>query len=96
MYCTLKILSYLCIRVLNKGPAQSGSLPGDPVRVERCRTLGASGSCLVSCRPLGVSQWSVQIERAENPVRPVNIGSETLSNSGSVMAIVWERRGLAG
>ena len=81
--CRFEKNHYLCIRVPNKGLAQLGSLPRDPVRVE---WRGFSDFQVLQFVRSGV-RLIYQAERAENPARPVNIGSETLSDSGSVMAI---------
>lgn len=83
--CRFEKNHYLCIRVPNKGLAQLGSLPRDPVRVE---WRGFSDYQVLQFVRSGV-RLIYQAERAENPARPVNIGSETLSDSGSVMAIVF-------
>lgn len=54
---------------------------------------GASGAELSDYQALQFVRSGVrliyQAEREESPAIPVNIGSETLSNSGSVMAIVF-------
>jgi hypothetical protein len=83
--CRFKKNHYLCIRVPNKG---------QPSRAAYQETqAGLNGAGFSDYQVLQFvrsgARLIYQAERAENPAISVNIGSETLSDSGSVMAIVF-------